>query len=72
MMQVEQMMAELSQAWRKLGEQPGGMSCIDMLVRPTLDLAQQRCTTTCIAARRVSTMIGYLCGSHSVGCACMP
>ncbi len=32
MLQVEQIMEELSRAWWKLREQPGGLDCIDMLV----------------------------------------
>ena len=38
MLQVEQSMEELSHAWRKLQEQPGGIDCIDMLVCPLCSL----------------------------------
>lgn len=59
MMQVELMMEELSQAWRKLGDQPGGMFCIDMLVRPTccsLMLRLSRGAPNCESCRRVRTI----------------
>ena len=39
-MQVDRLNEEIKRTWRKLEQQPGGLHCIDMLVRPSLCLLE--------------------------------